>query len=233
MPWSARTIVFTCWLSLAGLAAPLTAQETAANRWEAEIARIEKRHRERPSGQVDAVFVGSSSIRMWNLSRSFPRRDVLNCGFGGSQLADVCHFADRLVLPYRPKVVLVYAGDNDIAAGKSPEEVSRDFAELVKGIHAALSDTQIVYLSIKPSPQRWMLFPRMQQANDLIRQQAERDERLHFLDVGQVLLGADGTPQRDLYGDDGLHLNDVGYERWTQLVQPYLQRTRATVGAPE
>ena len=163
----------------------------------------------------------------------FSRHDVLNCGFGGSQLADVCHSADRLILPYRPEVVFVYAGDNDTAAGKSPEEISRDFADLVQRVHATLPETRIVFLSIKPSPQRWTLFPRMQQANDFVRKQTEQNERLHFLDVGQVLLGVDGTPQRDLYRADGLHLNEAGYRRWAELVQSYFESTRATVGAAE
>ncbi len=226
-------VVWGLVLVLAGAVAVTAAQENASDRWEPEIARIERQHRDRLQDPVDAVFVGSSSIRMWDLSQSFPGRDVLNCGFGGSQLADVCHYADRLILPYRPEVVFVYAGDNDTAAGKSPEQISRDFADLVERVHAALPETHIVFLSIKPSPQRWTLFSRMQQANDLVRQQTEQNERLHFLDVGQVLLGGDGAPQADLYRADGLHLNDAGYRRWAQLVQPYFESTQATVGAAE
>jgi lysophospholipase L1-like esterase len=218
---------------LAVLAPPLVAEENASDRWEEEIAQIEQQHRDRFPGSVDAVFVGSSSIRLWDLSKSFPGSDVLNCGFGGAQLADVCRYADRLILPYDPKVVFVYAGDNDVANGKSPEEISRDFNDLVQRVRAELPKTRIVFLSIKPSPKRWALFPRMQQANDLVRQQAEQDDRLHFLDVGQVLLGADGALQRDLFDDDGLHLNEAGYRRWTQRVQLYLESVRSMVGSAD
>jgi lysophospholipase L1-like esterase len=192
-------------------------------RWEKAIAAFEDKDKESPPPHKGVVFVGSSSIRFWNLGKSFPGVDAINRGFGGSQLADSVHFAPRIVLPYEPRTVVLYAGDNDLAAGKTPEQVAADFAEFAKVIHAKLPKTRIVYLSIKPSIARWKIVDQGKKANELIAEKCKSDDRLTFLDVGTPILGPDGKPREELFQKDGLHLNAKGYELWTGLVKPYLR----------
>jgi lysophospholipase L1-like esterase len=149
--------------------------------------------------------------------------DVINRGFGGSHLADSVHFAPRIVLPYEPRTVVLYAGDNDLAAGKTPEQVAADFQAFTRVVHDRLPKTRIVYLSIKPSLARWSLLDKGKKANDLIAEQCKKDDRLKFVDVGTALLGSDGKPRRELFRQDGLHLNDEGYAVWAKVVKPHLQ----------
>ena len=189
--------------------------------WVAEMAVFEQQDRATPPRPGGIVFVGSSSIRFWDLKKSFPGMPVLNRGFGGSEVADSVNHVDLLVLRHKPGKVVFYAGDNDIAGGKSPEQVSADFRAFVAKVHAALPATRIAFIGIKPSLQRWMLVGQMRKANDLIRKFCEADRRLAYIDVDGPMLGPDKTPRRDLFVGDGLHLTPKGYELWTGLVRPF------------
>lgn len=192
------------------------------SRWEKEIAAFERRDRDKAPPKNPVVFVGSSSIRLWDLSKSFPHLPALNRGFGGSQLADVVHFAPRIVLKYEPSLIVLYAGDNDIAAGKSPQRVFADFQAFTRIVHEKLPETRIVFLSIKPSVRRWALIDKIRQANRLIEAECKKDKRLGYLDVGRPMLGGDGKPRRELFAADGLHLNAKGYALWAEQLKPYL-----------
>jgi lysophospholipase L1-like esterase len=129
---------------------------------------------------------------------------------------------DRLVLPHQPRTVVLYAGDNEIDGGKTTEDVTVQFERFVKAIRARLPQTRIVYIGIKPSPQRWMTIDRARAANAMIRQVCSRDDRVAFLDVDGVMLGWDEKPRPELYAADGLHLSPRGYELWTVLLRPFL-----------
>ena len=166
--------------------------------------------------------MGSSSIRLWNLKDSFPGLPVVRRGFGGSQLADSVRYAGRIVVPCKPRIVVLYAGDNDTASGKSPEEVARDFESFVGAVRRALPETRIVYISIKPSIQRWHLAAAMREANALIRAIVEKDPAMSFVDVWPAMLGEDGKPRRELFVEDGLHLSAEGYRLWSRLLLPHL-----------
>jgi lysophospholipase L1-like esterase len=217
------------WLGLLWLAAclvaPLSAPaQTAASKWEHDIAAFEAADKTNPPPTNAILFVGSSSIRLWKtLAQDFLGFPVINRGFGGSQMSDTLEFAGRIVLPCRPRQVLVYAGDNDLADGKSPEEVTAAFKALVGRVHATLPGTRIGYIAIKPSPSRWKLADRMKAANRLIAEFAKTDERLAFIDVFTPILGEDGQPRPDLFVADKLHLNAKGYELWAKTVRPYLR----------
>src|SRR5687768_16439969 len=113
-------------------------------KWEAEIRKIESRHRDHPPAAGGIVFAGSSSIRLWNLKKSFPDLALTNCGFGGSTIADSTHFASRILLPLKPRAIVFYAGDNDSAAGRSAEQISSDFRTFAETIHQALPDCRIL-----------------------------------------------------------------------------------------
>ena len=207
-------------VALAGRASP---QEKAADKWEKDIAAFEAQDQKSPPTKDGIVFVGSSSIRKWDLAKSFPELPAINRGFGGSQMADSARYAERIVTPYRPKTVVVYAGDNDLPSGKSPEQIAGDFASFVKKVRAALPETQIVFVAIKPSPARWKFYKQQQETNELVRRQCEAAKNLVYVDVVRPMLGDDGQPRRELFVQDQLHLSNAGYELWTRLLAPHLK----------
>jgi len=199
------------------------AAETKKNRWESAIQRFEAADRKEFPPKHGILFVGSSSIMGWDLKKYFGDLPTINRGFGGSDIADSLHFAQRIVLPYQPRVIVFYAGDNDIAGGKSPERVLRDYQKFVEKVHGTLPETRIVFVAIKPSRRRWKLVAQMREANALVRTFAEKNPRLEFVDIDKPMLGDDGKPRAELLKADGLHLTAKGYALWSKLVQPHLR----------
>lgn len=196
----------------------------APSQWEPDIAQFEARDRASPPRPGSVVFVGSSSIRMWTtLDRDFPGLPVLNRGFGGSEAGDVAQFAERIVVPYKPPVVVFYAGDNDLAADKTPAQVLVAFQSFVATMHRELPGTRIVFVSIKPSIARWSIVDKMRQANSLIRDYTRTDSRLVYVDVFTPMLDASGQPRRELYLEDGLHMTPAGYAIWRDLIAPVIR----------
>ena len=212
-------VLVSAWLGSA-LHAPARAQ---ADRWAKEMAAFEEQDRARMPAPGGVVFVGSSSIRLWDLGKWFPGLPAINRGFGGSEIADAVRHADLLVLKHKPRTVVFYAGDNDIANGKTPRAVADDFKAFVTKVQAALPGTRIAFIAIKPSIQRWALVGKVREANALIRQMCERDDRLGFVDVDGPMLGWNEKPRPDLLVEDGLHLSPKGYELWTALTRPFLE----------
>src|SRR5262249_50022244 len=155
--------------------------------------------KEKPPPQNAILFVGSSSIRLWDLPRSFPGLDVINRGFGGSQLADSVHFAPRLVLKHKPRLVLLYAGATHPAADQAPGRVLAAFKAFEKVVHAELPKTTIAFLSVKPSILRWKLIDKVRRANSLVEAFCKEGKGLCFIDVGTPLLGSDGKPKAELF----------------------------------
>lgn len=199
-----------------------TGSEAGENRWEPKIQQFQARDREQmpPAGGI--LFIGSSSIVGWDLDRYFPDLPVINRGFGGSQIADSVHFAPRIVFPYKPKTVVLYAGDNDINAGKTPQQVLADFRQFVEVVHSALPKTKIVFIAIKPSIRRWHLIESIREANRLVQAVVAEDDRLVYVDIDAPSIGEDGKPRPELLKSDGLHLNADGYQLWSSLVRPHL-----------
>lgn len=210
-------------LSPAVLSTSLSAAEPAASPWEKEIRAFEAKDKQQPPPEGAVLFVGSSSIRLWKLEESFPDVKTINHGFGGSHLADSVAFAERIVIPYRPKLVVLYAGDNDLAAGKPPARVLADFKQFVAKVEAALPETRIAFISIKPCPKRWALVDRVRETNASIAEFIAGDKRLHFIDVFPPMLNADGQPRAELFREDGLHLNAAGYKLWASVLRPTLE----------
>jgi len=192
--------------------------------WTADIDQLTQADAAHPPAPHGIVFVGSSSIRMWEtLESDFPGLPVIRRGFGGSELADSVYYLDRLVIAYQPKMVVLYAGENDITAGKTPETVAADFHAFRMKLHAALPATKIFYLAMKPSPSRWALHEKFQRGNALIAAECAGDPRLTFVDVYTALLGPDGLPRAELFRPDMLHMKHAGYEIWTRLLTPLLK----------
>ena len=198
--------------------------ESGPNKWEKDIRNFEEWDSKNTFASNAVLFVGSSSINLWATRECFPGFAVINRGFGGSQISDVNYFAHRIVLPYKPKVIVFYAGDNDIAAGKNPKRVFDDFRKFVKLIHNRLPKTHIIFISIKPSLSRWSFWPLMKETNLMVKELSDKDRRVTFADVGSVLLGRDGKPNTKLYVNDNLHLNGKGYEAWTKLLRPMIEK---------
>jgi lysophospholipase L1-like esterase len=212
----------------AGRVAPQPARQEPASAakadpWAGEIAKFEAADQATPFAPGGIVFVGSSSIRLWDLASAFPGRRVLNRGFGGTQILDSVRHLDRLVIGHKPATVVFYAGDNDLSAGRTPHQVLADFEAFAAGVHAALPSTRIAFIGIKPSIARWALIAKVRDANRLVRDFCDRDDRLGFVDVDAAMLGWDGKPRPELFVKDGLHMSPKGYEIWNMLVRPFIE----------
>lgn len=194
-------------------------------RWEKDIAAFEKSDAVNPPPKGGIVFVGSSSIRMWKtLAQDFPKHNVINRGFGGSQTSDSIHFADRIVIPYEPRMIVLYAGANDISAKKSPEKVAADFLAFVEKVRAKLPEVEIAYISIAGNPARWSQVEQVKKANALVAAYCKETPRMQFIDVFTAMLEPDGQPKPDIFIKDRLHMNAKGYELWTSIIGPRLGR---------
>ena len=166
------------------------------------------------------LFIGSSTIRLWkSLAEDFPDRRIINRGFGGSEIVDSTHFADRIIFPYQPAKVFLRAGGNDLWAGKSVEQVFADFEEFVSKIQAKLPETEIVFISLSPSIARWRQADKEKAVNDLIEKFARRSTRVRFIDAWSVPLDSDGKPRPELFLPDKLHFNPEGYKLLTARVR--------------
>ncbi len=192
--------------------------------WAEAIAKFEEEDKKMPPPKQGVLFLGSSSIRLWDVKESFPDMLVVNRGFGGSQICDSTHYADRLVNIHEPRIVVFYAGDNDIAGGKSPEQVRDDFREFVEKVRGPQPELPIVFIAIKPSIARWKLADEIKEANQLIKDDLEELGNVTYVDVWPAMLDEQGEPRKELFADDGLHMNEKGYEVWTELVTPLVEK---------
>ena len=200
-------------------------QETQPNYWEQAIQQFEAADQANPPEKNGILFIGSSSIRLWQtLADDFPFVKVLNRGFGGSEMSDLVYFVNRIVIPYEPSAIVVYSGDNDIANGKNPTQVLSDFQTFVKMVHDSLPQTLIALISIKPSIARWDKVDQMKTANELLKNYIEKNPFLTYVDTFTAMLDEDGNVRSDLLGADGLHLNTQGYQLWARKVEPFLKR---------
>jgi lysophospholipase L1-like esterase len=196
------------------------------SRWDGDIAAFEVLDPSPVKPQV--LLYGSSSFRLWtNVAQAFPGISVLNRGFGGSQLSDLNFYFERAVVPHRPRILLVYGGDNDLAEGKTPAEVLADFHDLVGRARRILPQTRVAFLAVKPSPKRENLLALQKDANERVRSYAQGRRRVDFLDTATPLLTGEGRPDPRLFRPDQLHLNEAGYERWRRVLEPYIRRWSA------
>lgn len=193
--------------------------------FEAEIQAFEEQDKTTPPPKDAILFTGSSSIRLWeSLKTDFPDKVVLNRGFGGSKLPDVIHFADRAIIPYKPKQIVIYVGENDVASGTvTAREVCDRFVTLFTKIRKSLPQTPIVFISMKPSPSRRNYLPITIEANQLIKRYLEKQSRAEYLDVYTPMLDASGRIRGELFRADSLHMTPKGYEVWTEKLKPLLK----------
>lgn len=207
----------------AGQLPPNTVAQQDSSKWEPEIAAFEASDRTSPPPKNCIVFVGSSSIRLWSsLKQDFPDLPVVNRGFGGSELADSVKLASRIIILYHPRQVVIYAGGNDLAAGKAPELVYGDFVALVTTIRQALPDARIAFIASAPNPKRWAIVDKVRKFNALAQEYCP-EHKVTFVDVFPLMLGPDGLPKPDIFREDGLHMNAKGYVIWRQALAPVLK----------
>ena len=213
-------------IAFAQAAVPTAVQTGSRSQfWEPAILKFEEEDKLNPPKPGGIVFTGSSSIAQWNtLARDMRGLAVINRGFGGSQYSDLNEYAKRIVIAYHPAAVVVYEGDNDLAAesSKTPESVARNAAEFVQIVHSALPDTWIYILSIKPSKARFNDWTRMKTANGMIREFAGTRQRVQYIDVASSMLDAQENLSDDLFIADGLHPNAKCYALWTSIIRPIL-----------
>lgn len=170
------------------------------------------------------VFTGSSSIRVWKtLTHDMEGLRVVNRGFGGSEMSDLNRYARRIVVPLRPRVVVVYEGDNDLAGGKEMEPLLADFRRFIALMRESLPETRILFLAVKPSPSRLSILEKQQQFNRQLKELAMGNPKLGFMDVATPMLDARGKPREELFLDDRLHMKPSGYEVWMRVLKPVLQ----------
>ncbi|WP_066518760.1 GDSL-type esterase/lipase family protein [Sphingobium cloacae] len=190
-----------------------------------EIEAFAKAEEKGPKVANATLFLGSSSIRLWDIHGSFPDVGTVNRGFGGATTRDVLHYYPRLLPRSKPRSVIVYVGENDLAAGASPQDVARDVLTLLKKLRTDYPKAHIAYLSLKPSPIRWTLWPKMAAVNMTVAARS-RVMGFDYIDVSKTLLASDGLPDASLFRQDGLHMNGRGYDRWTDMVDAYLDRAQ-------
>jgi lysophospholipase L1-like esterase len=219
--WSQTRPVST---TTAAAAAPTTRPSGPA-RWEKEIAAYEELDRANPPPKGAVLFVGASSIRLWkSLESDFPGRQILNRGFGGSQIADSTHFADRIIFPYEPKMILLRAGGNDLHAGKPVEQVFGDYKAFVAKVRSRMPNVPIVYISISPAPKRWAERDANKALNTLIESYTRQTPGLKYVETYDMTLTPDGQPRNELFVEDQLHFNDAGYKLMANRVRPVLPK---------
>jgi lysophospholipase L1-like esterase len=215
----------TVLFAILALATALGAGEAAAkaDKWEDAIKAFEAADAKSFPAPGGNVFIGSSSIVKWStLAQDLAPAPVIKRGFGGSQLADTLRYADRIIIPYKPKRVFVYAGDNDLAAKRTPEAVAKDFADLAEKIHQALPAAKVYWITVKPSPARAAILAQGAKTNALVKDYAGAHPQVTIVDVATPMLGADGQPRGELFGPDHLHMAPAGYVLWTSLIKPLL-----------
>lgn len=191
--------------------------------WEKDIAAFEASDRTNPPPTNAVLFIGSSTIRLWtNLAMDYPGQQVINRGFGGSEIVDSTHFADRILFPYAPKAIFFRAGGNDIANGKSPKAVFADLKDFVAAVHAKLPTVDIYYISWNPTIARWQNRNKEAVLNNLAKELARQTPHLKYIETGDMVLGADGRPRPELFSDDKLHFSAAGYKLLAERVRPFL-----------
>ncbi len=194
-------------------------------KWEKEIAAIAQRDQTNPPPKGALLFIGSSTIRGWKtLAQDYPNHHVINCGFGGSEIADATHFAGRIVFPYEPKMVFLRAGGNDLHNGKSVEQVFADYRDFVAAVHSKLPVAEILFIGLSPSLARWDQHQKEKALNRLVEDYTKPRPHLKYIEDYDMVLGADGQPRAELFVKDRLHFNAEGYKLLVAKVRPFLPK---------
>jgi hypothetical protein len=214
-------LVFACLPMSAVNAAAEAAPYPDPLRFAADILAFTTRDQNAPPSSGAVLCLGSSSLRFWHeeMGEDLQPLTLIPRGFGGSTMLDVLYYSYRIVVPYRPRAILLYEGDNDLEAGVSPARFLATVQQFLEILHASLPETRVYILSVKPSPSRWRFWPQMKEANEMLQQMCAADSRLVYLDVATPMLGDGGQPRPEIFLRDKLHMNRQGYAIWTRVVR--------------
>jgi lysophospholipase L1-like esterase len=197
-------------------------------KWEKEITAYEEKDRTDPPPKGGILFTGASTIRKWTtLKEDFPGLPVINRRFGGSEILDCTHFADRIVFPYQPKMIFFRSGGNDIHNGKTAEQVYADYKEFVTKVREKLPDTEIYFIAQNPTIARWSQREQEQALNKMVADYSKTTPKLKFIDISSLPLDNDGQPRAELFVEDKLHFNAAGYKLLAEAIRPYLPKPDA------
>ena len=224
MRFSRRASILVAFCTLIASAPVLFAQNPA--RFQKEVDSIVAANRSVNKDNL-ILFTGSSSIRLWkNLSASFPNHNVLNMGFGGSEMADLLYYTDKLIIPFKPKQIFIYEGDNDLSLGRSPEQIIASADSILSLIKQHLPQAEVIFISPKPSLQRWALKEKYEDYNKQLKHWTSKKRNVRFADVWTPMLDNDGKVMQDIFIADGLHLNEKGYSIWASALKKYLSQPK-------
>ena len=218
-----QTIALRLAFLLALLPCALRIYAQDPRRFQAEVAELTANDKSLNKKDI-VLFTGSSSIRMWSsLQSDFPNYNIVNRGFGGSQTSDLLYFFDQLILPYNPKKIFIYEGDNDLSLGKSPGQILSTMDSVITMFQQKVSKNVPIYvISPKPSISRWYLKDKYVEFNTLMSQLASQRNKVYFVDVWSPALDNGGTVIKDIFLEDGLHMNSKGYTIWANVLRKYL-----------
>ena len=193
-------------------------------RFEEAIQKFESDDKDNPPPTGGIVCIGSSSMRGWHeyIKEDLAPLTVIPRGFGGSNMNEALYFADRIVLKYKPRAVVLYEGDNDISQKIPPQKIVDTFRSFVNKIHSKLPGCRIYVLSVKPSSSRWSIWPEMVATNKLLEKECAKNNLLTFVDVASVMLNSEGEPIKEIFLEDNLHMNREGYKLWRDKLRPVL-----------
>lgn len=221
-----RLFVLSSWIVLL-LATAVLGEEKAHDfaKWEKAIVAFEEADKMNPPPQNAILFIGSSTIVRWTtLAQDFPEHRVINRGFGGNQIIDSTHYAERMIFPYKPRQIFLRAGGNDLNSGKSPEQVFAEFKDFVAKVQGKLPETEIVFISVAHTPARWKLAEKEKAFNAMAKEFIGQKPRLKYVETGEMAIGADGMPREELFVADKLHINAEGYKILAERVRPFLAK---------
>lgn len=212
------------WFAAAALA-PAASAPHNFDRWEKEISAYEQADRTNPPPKGAVLFIGSSTVRLWKtLAQDFPEHRVINRGFGGSEIVDATHFAERVIFPYAPRMIFLRSGGNDLHAGKTAEQVFDDFKAFVATVHARMPEVEIAYIALAPSIARWSETAQGNALNTMVAQFARETPRVRYVDAATISLGPDGKPRPELFVADKLHFSPAGYQLLAERVRPHMPK---------
>lgn len=209
------------------LAAMLPAWSTYAappdHRFEKDIAAFEAQDQKSPPAQGAILFVGDSTYTKWKgIHEDLPEFTVINRGFGGSTMSDLLYFTDRVVLPYKPRLIVVQEGGNDLHGGRTPEQLLADMKAFVEKVQSGLPGTPILLCSTTPNPARWSEVETRKKANELVKEYAASQKNVTYVNLFDAFLGSDGKPREELFVEDHMHPSHAGYQLRVQILRPLL-----------
>ncbi len=206
------------------LIATLYSNAQDPNRFKNDVDELAGKEYNFNNNQKLVVFAGSSSIRMWKDVQSyFPEYNVVNNGFGGSQFSDLLYFYDEVILKQKPDILFIYEGDNDINDKKKPGKILKEAKQLTLKIKKDLPETQIIFISPKPSIARVHLKNEYIKFNKKLNKYCKRQDNIGFADVWLPMLDSHGNVYKDVFLEDGLHMNKKGYDIWAKVIDDYLE----------